>query len=97
MIDARAFFSAMRGKYIFRRQSAVEIERQDRSLQRIEERILDGRKVSHEKKLETLRRRLRLEVSILLHDEGSGYLAVDENEAPKTFNLMTGGMLDGAV
>ncbi len=97
MIDIRAFISALEGSYIFRRQTALEISRAERALERIEDRIADGKKVSYDKKLEVARRRLRIEVSILMHDNGLTSIEITENIAPVSFLLMTGGNLDGVV
>ena len=97
MIDVKAFISALRGSYLFRRQSSPEITRMERSLQRIEERIIEGRKVPHQKKLETARRRLRIEVSIALHDAGLTSITVNSVNAPTTFALMTGGSVDAEI
>ena len=97
MIDFKVFRAAMRGSYVFRRQSATEVERSENSLARVEERIIDGRKVNLNKKLETIRRRLRLEVSVLLHDEALSNLAINADNCPHTFDLMTGGVPNGLI
>ena len=97
MIDTKAFISALKGSYIFRRQTAPEVMRAEKSLAKIEERIITGRKVSFEKKLEVARRRLRIEVSMLLHDAGLHSIGISEESAPLYFSLMTGGSMDGPV
>ena len=97
MIDLKAFVSALKGSYIFRRQTAPEVMRAEKSLTKIEERIIAGRKVPLDKKLEVARRRLRIEVSILLHDSGLTSIGITEEVAPLSFSLMTGGFLDGPV